>query len=645
MNKRSHPLIFMTRAIAVNSILLIVVLGCKAPPSQPSRENHLIPQPVSLKMESGSFTLSNSTGISIPAGQPMIKKAVESLVTRIKNTAGINITITEGGEEEIQLLLNQDTEATLGREGYKLDINSKEVAIRANQPAGLFYGLQTLFQLLPKEVEGQTVVNTVAWTLPAVSITDYPRFGWRGVMLDVSRHFFSKEYVKEYIDQMAHYKFNRFHWHLTDDNGWRIEIKSLPGLTEVGAWRVERHGTFGRREDPKDGEPATYGGFYTQDDIKEIVQYAKDRNVEILPEIDVPGHSMAAIAAYPELCITKDKSIKVNPGTPFSTWYGNGKFEMHIDNTLNPTDEKVYEFLDKVFTEVAQLFPFEYIHMGGDECYKGYWERSSIAKAFMKEKGIKNGEELQAYFNKRVNQIIESKSKKMIGWDEILEGGIAPGAAVMSWRGVKGGIEATHMKHPVVMSPAPIYYLDMNQGEASIEPPIYSTARLKDVYMFDILPPEIDSAYVLGGQGNVWTEQIPTPAQAEYMTYPRALAIAESMWTPKALKNWNQFVARLEHHFERFDIARVNYAPSLYDPIIKVKRSKTGATKIAMTSEVEGLELFYTLDNTLPSTYSPVYKDSIIFPTGADMFRVQAYRSGKPIGRLISFNREALSKK
>jgi hexosaminidase len=382
--------------------------------------------------------------------------------------------------------------------------------------------------------------------------------------LDVSRHFQPKEYVKAYIDRLARFKFNRFHWHLTDDNGWRVEIKSLPKLTEVGAWRVPRTGTFNSNDAPKEGEAATYGGFYTQADIKEIVQYAKDRYVEILPEIDVPGHSMAANASYAELSVTKDPNLKVNPGSVYSKWFGNGKFEMYLDNTMNPTDEKVYQFLDNVVTEVAQMFPFEYIHMGGDECYKGYWERDANVQAFMKKNNIKDGTQLQNYFAGRVNKIVQSKKKKMIGWDEILEGGTPPpGATVMSWRGTKGGIEASHKKYPVIMSPAPIYYLDMMQGDPSVEVPVYGTSRLKELYQFDIIVPEIDSAYVMGGQANLWTEQIPTAAQLEYMIYPRALAVSESLWSPRAKKNYTKFVAKVENQFDRFDAEKVNYSTSL----------------------------------------------------------------------------------
>jgi hexosaminidase len=435
---------------------------------------------------------------------------------------------------------------------------------------------------------------------------------------------------------------NRFHWHLTDDNGWRVEIKSLPRLTSVGAWRVPRVGTFGSNEAPKPGEAATDGGFYTQADIKEIVQYAKDRYIEVLPEIDVPGHSMAALASYPELSVTNDTTLKVNPGSSFSTWFGNGKFEMHLDNTFDPTDEKVYQFLDKVFTEIAALFPFEYIHMGGDECYKGFWERDKGVQAFMKKNNIKNGEELQSYFVKRVGKIIQSKKKKMMGWDEILEGGIAPGAAVMSWRGTKGGIEASHLKHPVVMSPAPVYYLDMYQGERSIEPPVYSSARLKEVYTFNLLPAEMDTTYVLGAQGNLWTEQIPTEPQVEYMTYPRALAMAESFWTPEKHKNWEKFLPRVENHFKRLDAAHINYARSIYDPIIVVKKNAAGKLVIELSTEVPGLDIYYTVDNTIPNQYYSHYTVPIEYPNGADNFRLITYRKGEPVGHLISLKTEDL---
>jgi hexosaminidase len=605
----------------------------------------VIPAPVKLQRGNGYFKVNNLTSIVVAPNQADVYKVGVYLTSKIQPSTGYSLKIIEYVQSGIQLVLNSKPEIRIGKEGYTIDITTDNVFIRANTAAGLFYGVQTLIQLFPAEIESKTV-QQVNWQLPVATILDYPRFAWRGIMLDVSRHFFTKEYVKEYLDQIARYKYNIFHWHLTDDNGWRIEIKSLPKLTEVGSWRVPRTGTFGSNAAPKIDEAATDGGFYTQEDIREIIKYANDRFIQVLPEIDVPGHSMAAIAAYPELSVTKDPNTKVNPGSNFSKWFGPEKFEMYIDNTLNPTDEKVYRFLDKVFTEVAALFPFEYIHMGGDECYKGYWEKDANVQEFMKKMNLKDGQELQGYFNKRVNRILSEKRKKLIGWDEILEGGIAPEATVMSWRGTKGGIEATHKRHHVVMSPAPIYYLDMHQGDRSIEPPpTYAQARLKDVYTFDILPTGIDSIFVLGGQGNLWTEQIPTGLHAEYMTFPRAFAIAETLWSPKLHNDWDNFVGRVESHFDRFDKSGLNYSKSMYDPIIGVKKNEAGLLEISMSTEVNGLVIYYTIDNSIPNQYFSKYTEPIIFPEDVDLLRVITYQNEKPMGRLISIKTEELEKR
>jgi hexosaminidase len=602
--------------------------------------------PVSLKEGKGNFVIIANTSINIPAKNQEALKAATFLTTALKPATGYDLKITEMPTPgSIQLVINTKTDGMLGDEGYTLETASDRVVITANKPAGLFYGVQTLLQLLPKEIEHKEAVKNITWQVSSASITDYPRFKWRGIMLDVSRHFFTKEYVKSYIDEIARYKYNRLHWHLTDDSGWRIEIKSLPKLTSVGAWRVPRTGSWGKFEAPKPGEKATDGGFYTQEEIKEIVQYAKDRNIEILPEVDVPGHSMAAIAAYPELSCTKDTTIKVNPGSKFSNWFGNGKFEMTIDNTLNPADEKVYQFLEKVFTEVAALFPFEYIHIGGDECYKGYWEKNPACQSLMKKLKLKNSEELQSYFTKRVVKIITDKQKKAIGWDEILEGGLAPGAAVMSWRGVKGGIEAAHLKHPVVMSPSPMCYLDLYQGDPAIEAPTYSMARLRETYNYEPLSGGIDSTYVLGGQGNLWTEHISNKPQVEYMMYPRAFAVAEVFWSPKAGKDWSKFVPRVENHFERFDQAGMNYSTSMYDPIIQVSKNKDGLLVVTLSTEVKGINVHYTIDDTLPNQYYPIYKDPITLSKGVMLLRVVSYRDGKRIGKLISIKAEDLEKR
>jgi hexosaminidase len=602
---------------------------------------NLIPQPVNLQQTEGQFLLTKTSTIGYD--NPDGRKIAEMLSQKLNLATGFSIQPQQINTGSIQFKINKVSDAQIGKEGYTLISSTNGVIISANGTPGLFYGMQTLLQLLPVEIESKVTVNAT-WSIPAVKITDYPRFGWRGIMLDVSRNFFTKEEVKEYIDQIARFKYNTFHWHLTDDNGWRIEIKSLPKLTEIGAWRVPRYGQFGKRAEPKQGEAATVGGFYTQTDIKEIIQYAQDRNITIVPEVDVPGHSMAAIAAYPELSCTKDPNTKVNPGSSFSEWFNDGTFKMMIDNTLNPSDEKVYAFLDKVFTEIATLFPNQYIHVGGDECYKGFWTKDPGCQALMKKMNMTHPEELQAYFMKRVESILKSKGKKLIGWDEILEGGIAPEATVMSWRGIKGGIEAAKLGHDVVMTPTTFAYLDYQQGEPTIEPPIYANLRLNKCYSFDPVPEGVDAKYILGGQGNLWTEQIVTLRHAEYMVWPRGWALAEDFWSPKASKNWNNFIQRVENQFARADVAGINYSSAVYDAIINIK-GKDGKMTLEMDSEVPGLDIFYSLDGAMPNKYSSKYSKPVEIPDGPVTLRVVTYRNGKQIGHLITLKPEDLKKR
>ena len=603
-----------------------------------SQEINLIPKPVEMHRMEGKCELSSSSTIGY--NNKEAAATADMLADKINTATGFSLKAQQDKSATIQFNLNRKPDEQLGKEGYTLTADTKGVTITANETAGLFYGMQTLLQLMPDQIESPSPVN-VNWTIPAVSIIDYPRFGWRGLMLDVSRNFFTKEEVEQYIDQMSRYKFNTFHWHLTDDNGWRVEIKSLPRLTEVGAWRVHRVGHFGDRAAPKPGEPATDGGFYTQDDIREVIQYAKERHITIIPEIDVPGHSMAAIASYPELSCSKDTSTKVNPGSSFSEWFNDGTFKMKIDNTLNPSDENVYVFLDKVFTELAALFPNQYIHVGGDECYKGFWMKDPGCQALMKKENMKTPEELQSYFMKRVENILKSKGKKLIGWDEILEGGLAPEATVMSWRGIKGGIEAAKMGHDVVMTPTTYAYLDYQQGERTIEPPMYSSLRLEKCYSFNPVPEGVDAKYILGGQGNLWTEQVPIFRHVEYMTWPRGWALAEDFWTPDNEKNWPDFVNRVEDNFKRLDMAGINHAYSIYDAIINVKNAD-GKKIIEMGSEVPGLDIYYTIDNTMPDNNSPKYVEPFVLPEGPVSLRVITYRNGKPIGHLITRNPQQL---
>jgi len=618
-------------------MLTITVLSAAAQNNKLS----LIPQPVSVQQGNGSFTLTKSAKVTY--NKPEGREVAEMLVQKLNQATAFGLKASLGTKGTIQLILNNDPDQKLGNEGYSLNTTSKNITIHANQPAGLFYGMQTLLQLLPAAIESKQPVQA-KWIIPVVQITDYPRFGWRGLMLDVSRHFFTKEDVKKYIDEMARWKFNTFHWHLTDDEGWRIEIKSLPKLTEVGAWRVQRYGRFGDRSFPKPGEKATEGGFYTQEDIREIIQYATDRNITIVPEIDVPGHSMAAIASYPELSCKKDTSTRVSPGAPFSEWYGNGTFKMKIENALNPSDENVYVFLDKVFTEVAALFPGRYIHVGGDECYKGYWAEDTGCQELMKKLGIRHVEDLQGYFMNRVEAILKAKGKKLIGWDEILDGGIAPEATVMSWRGVKGGIEAAKMGHDVVMSPTTFAYLDYVQGERTVDPPIYASLRLNKCYSFEPVPDGVDAKYILGGQGNLWTEQVPTLRHAQYMTYPRAWALAEVYWSPKEAKSWDGFIKRVETQFERSDIAGVNYAKAIYDPVIKTSL-KDGILTLTIETEAPGLEVYYTINDAMPDKYTSKYSQPLVLPEGPVTLRVKTYRNGKPIGNLVTLKRDELERR
>lgn len=602
---------------------------------------NLIPQPVDIQPTTGVYVLTNATTISYD--KPESRVVADMLTQRLNAPTGFSLKAQQGKSGAIQLNLNATPNAELGKEGYTLEATPKGVVVSANQTAGLFYGMQTLIQLLPKEIESKTLAKAT-WNIPSVRIKDYPRFGWRGVMLDVSRNFFTKEEVKTYIDQIARLKYNTLHWHLTDDEGWRIEIKSLPKLTSVGAWHVPRSGHFGDREPPKVGEKATVGGFYTQEDIKEVVKYAQERNIVILPEIDVPGHSMAAIASYPELSCKKDANTMVSPGHKFAEWFGDGTFKMLTENALNPSDEKVYEFLDKVFTEVAPLFPHPYIHVGGDECYKGYWKEDANCQALMKKMNMKHVEELQGYFMGRVEKILQAKGKKLIGWDEILEGGISPTATVMSWRGVKGGIEAAKMGHNVVMTPTTFAYLDFNQGEATIDPPIYASLRVSKSYSYEPVPDSVDAKYILGGQGNLWSEQLPTFRYAQYMTYPRAWALSEVFWSPKSAKNWNNFAKRMEAHFDRSDIAEINYSRAVYDAIVKTSM-QDGKLMLTLGSELSDLDIYYTTDDAMPDKFCTKYTQPVALPDGPITLRVVTYRNGQPIGHLITLKRADLEKR
>jgi hexosaminidase len=606
-----------------------------------SRKISIIPEPVSVKEGTGSFKLSGQTTIEISSSE--LSDLGRYLSGKLAPATGYSVkvnTVSSFSNGAIQLRLSG--RPAKNKEAYELTVTPSAVSITADSSAGLFYGIQTLLQLLPNEIESAKEVKNVEWAIPAVSINDFPRFAWRGAMLDVARHFFTKEEVKRFIDNMVKYKFNVFHFHLTDDQGWRIQIESLPKLTEVGAWRPERVGKWGNSPKPSPDEPKKYGGFYTHDDIRELVKYAADRYVTILPEIEGPGHSLATVASYPELSCT-DSNYYVSVGDKIINWHSKG-FTALLDNTLCPANEKVYEYLDKIFTEVAQLFPSEYIHMGGDECPKDFWRNNPRIKALMQKENLKDMNEVQAYYVKRVEKILKSKGKKLIGWDEILEGGLPPDAAVMSWRGMKGGIRASKDGHKVVMSPYNHAYYDLYQGDPLAEPPTYEMVRLRDSYKFEPVPEGVPDAMVLGGQGNLWTEQLQNMRAVEYMVWPRALAVSEAVWSPKDKKDWRNFVTRVENEFNRMDYAQVKYSRSMFDPIIKVSAEGSGL-KLTMETEIEGLDIYYSFDGSFPDNFYPKYAKPLVIPKDALDVNVVTYRDGVKVGKIIKLPVAELEKR
>ncbi|HEY0054798.1 MAG TPA: family 20 glycosylhydrolase [Pedobacter sp.] len=615
--------------------LLLCFLSLTVFSQEPENKISIIPEPVEMVRSEGFFLLPEEITIK-SASSPEIINTANLLKKRIATATGSKVNISHKDDQAaIRLQLNSEAEAALGKEGYRLIVNQKQIIIKANQPAGLFYAVQTLLQLFPKEIESAKSLKG-KWRVPCVQIADFPRFAWRGLMFDVSRHFFTKEDVKKYIDNMVKYKYNLLHLHLTDDEGWRIQIKSLPRLTEVGAWRVNKTGQFGAFSPPTPTEPRDYGGFYTQEDIKELINYASERFVNILPEIDIPGHSLAAVVSYPELsCTPGAEKYSVRSGEQIMDWSRGAPPIALVDNTLCPANEKVYEFLDKVISEVAELFPFEYIHMGGDEAPHNFWEKTPAIKDLMQREGLKTMEQVQGYFTRRVEKIIQSKGKKPIGWDEIIEGTPSQSTAVMSWRGVEQGLQAGKMGHEVVMSPVTYTYIDYMQGDIAIEPKVYATLRLSKSYQFDPAAGIPNADFIKGGQANLWTENVYNMRHAEYMTWPRGLAIAESVWSPLHKKNWNNFYSKVEDHFKRFDIAEVKYAPSMYDPIF-LATGTTNALMVELSTEIPGLSIHYSLDNSFPDQFYPKYSTPLVVPKDAVFLKVITYRDNKPIGRMIT---------
>jgi hexosaminidase len=531
-------------------IVMFSLTGCNIRSSS-DKENvyAIIPSPVSIKEMQGNFSFTRKSKIVLSAVNDENKLAADFLAGLVKTPTGIVLPVVQGNKAVSGSVFMSIDTSVRNNEGYTLKITPKRVIIKARTAVGFFYAVQTIRQLLPPDVEKDSVVSNLILKVPSCEIADEPRFAYRGMHLDVGRYMFPVEYIKRYIDMIALHKMNVFHWHLTEDQGWRIEIKKYPKLTEVGAFRQE---TVVDRPDNKsalyDGKP--YGGFYSQNDVREIVAYAKSRFITIIPEIEMPGHSLAALAAYPEL------SCKGGPFEVGKTW---GVFE----DVYCAGKEETFKFIEDVLTEVIDLFPGKYIHIGGDECPKTRWKKCPLCQKRIKYEGLKDEKELQSYFIKRIEKFLISKNRKLIGWDEILEGGLAPEATVMSWRGVTGGIEAAKQGHDVIMSPDKYVYLDYYQSESDVQPlAIGGYLPLENVYSFDPQFAELsaeEQKHILGLQGNLWSEYLNTPQYMEYMAYPRMFAISETGWTPASKKDFEDFLARFKVQRMRYDKIGINY--------------------------------------------------------------------------------------
>lgn len=564
----------VSRALLFGTLAVLALSACERTPepvAQRSVPVTVIPAPVKVERAEGVFTITNGTQLTFGEGAEG-KRVADYFRDLLDRTYGVGLGSAgnAAGGNVIHFEIKADAKSASGVEAYSLVASSERVTISASDPRGLFYGAVTLWQLIVKEGDELAV--------PAVAIDDSPRFAWRGLMLDSARHYQSPDFIRKFIDVMALHKFNVFHWHLTDDQGWRLEIRKYPKLTEVGAWRVPAGQAPAANIDPATGKPRLYGGFYTQDQVREIVAYAAARHITVVPEIDMPGHASAAIAAYPELAV-----VPLKGGQVPADW--------GIYHTLFNVEETTFRFFEDVLTEVVELFPGRYIHVGGDEAVKDQWKASAKVQARMRELGVKDEHEMQSYYITRMEKFLSGKGRRLIGWDEILEGGLAPNATVMSWRGIDGAVAAATSGHDAVLSPWPILYFD----NRPVDVPVPGRGRIvtvEEVYNFDPMPAALNEAqrkHILGVQANVWTEYMRIPDRLEFMTFPRAAAVAESAWSPAANKNWAGFSERLPAQLERYKALNVRYAESL--PPKTLQANRRGSHDLTLCSDKIPLSL------------------------------------------------------
>lgn len=580
--------------------LMLGLSGCSSVKTQ--RDVAIVPTPLSMEKGTGSFTFGPNTVITVPTEeQKPVAGLFASLFTR---SAGFTPKVQVGTEGDVCLELDKN----LPEDAYEMQVSSGQIRVKASDSKGLFYGLQNLRLLLPPAIESSTAQDTVEWTVPEMTVKDAPRFGYRGFMLDVSRYFLPKEELLRMIDCMALLKLNRLHLHLTDDNGWRLEIKKYPKLTEVGAWKVDRqHLPFPERRNPKRGEPATVGGYYTQADMKEIIAYAADRQIEIIPEIDIPAHSNAALASYPEYaCPVVKDFIGVIPGL-------GGK---NAEIIFCGGNEKTYEFLQDVLDEVIALFPSRYIHLGGDEATKTNWKKCPLCQARIREEHLADEEALQGYFMGRMSDYVRSKGKEVMGWDELTNSKLPEDAIIFGWQGFgNAALKAAEQGHRFVMTPARVAYLIRYQGPQWFEPLTYfGNNTLKGIFDYEPVQegwkPEYEKL-LMGVQASMWTEFCNKPEDVFYLVFPRLAALAEIAWVPKNQKDWNVFLKGLDNYTAHLEQKDVVYARSMFNIQHRIIPNDNGALTLTLECERPDVDIHYTLDGTEPTATSPRYTQAL----------------------------------
>jgi len=607
----------MSRAFVclLRPALVLVLFATVATPAVASTSVPVIPLPAKVTHGRGALTLKADTQVNVPAGDTNARHAADYFVGLLESSRGARLKIAESsnGERSSGTLIRfaTDPSAPAGDEAYAVSVTPSGAQVRARSSAGLFYGGITLWQLMTADGGSGFPV-----TVQATRIEDAPRFVWRGFMLDSARHMQSVEEIKRFLDQMAQAKLNVFHWHLTDDQGWRLEIKRYPRLTDIGAWRVP----VGKAGRGADGKPMRYGGFYTQAQAREIVEYAAQRHITVVPEIEMPGHAQAAIAAYPEFGVTgKVPMVSADWG---------------VHPYLYNTNDTTFAFLESVLSEVMAVFPGTYIHVGGDEAVKAQWQASPQVQAQRRALGLADEQALQSWFIKRIERFIVSKGRKLIGWDEILEGGLPPEATVMSWRGIKGAVEAARQGHDVVLTPSNVTYFNRLQSDAVDEPPSHDyPTPLRAVYDFDPIPAELtteQAIHVLGTQANLWTEHVRTEPRMEHMAFPRLAALAETAWTPRAERDWGGFLQRLAPQMQRYRRAGIAAADSAFAARFDVAPGDARQATVSLRNQVGFGELHYTLDGSAPTPESPRYAQPLAVTLPATV-RANAFFEGRAL--------------